>query len=165
MTTPIFCFPEFALPCKKSVHSINSFLRYSQFLSPLTRLATHISPHANQKFFGQLFVYMNLYQHAKNQAISLTCSGDMVDSKILESNWMRTLWHISKEPEFSQIWDLCRHTANNINFHYRRNSVETNDKIFQYIQKLYFWPIFPIFGKKNFFSGKSGHHAQLHMGF
>ena len=43
MTTPIFdqahpkiieitfCFPEFAPPCKKSVHSINSFLRYSQF--------------------------------------------------------------------------------------------------------------------------------------
>ena len=26
-----FCFPEFAPPCKKSVHSINSFLRYSQF--------------------------------------------------------------------------------------------------------------------------------------
>ena len=43
LTTPIFdqaypktievtfCFPEFAPPCKKSVHSINSFLRYSQF--------------------------------------------------------------------------------------------------------------------------------------
>ena len=26
-----FCFPEFAPPCKKSVHFINSFLRYSQF--------------------------------------------------------------------------------------------------------------------------------------
>ena len=43
MATPIFelanprnieitlSFPEFAPTCKKSVHSINSFLRYSQF--------------------------------------------------------------------------------------------------------------------------------------
>ena len=61
-----FCFLEFAPPCKKSVHSINSFLRYSQFQSPVTRLATPI-----QKFFDQLLIYMNLYQHAKNQAISL----------------------------------------------------------------------------------------------
>ena len=26
-----FCFPQFAPSCKESVHSINSFLRYSQF--------------------------------------------------------------------------------------------------------------------------------------
>ena len=32
-----------------------------------------------QKFFDQLLIYVNLYQHAKNQAISLICSGDMVD--------------------------------------------------------------------------------------
>ena len=64
MTTPIFdhahakiievtfSFPESAAACKKSVHSINSFLN---------------------------LVYVNLYQHAKNQAMSLICSGDMVD--------------------------------------------------------------------------------------
>ena len=91
MTTPIFdqadpkiieitfYFPEFAPPCKKSVHSIDSFLRYSQFLSPVTRLATTISGHAHQKIFDQLLIYVNLYQHAKYHAISLTCSGDMVD--------------------------------------------------------------------------------------
>ena len=56
-------------------------------------------------------------------------------------------WPISQEPEFSQIWDLCWNTANNINVHYRTNSIEINDKIFQYIQKQ-FWPIFPIFGAK-----------------
>ena len=66
-------FPEFAPACKKSVHSINSFLRYSQFLSPVARLATPISDHT------QLLLYMYSYQHAKNQAISLICSGDMVD--------------------------------------------------------------------------------------
>ena len=78
MTTPIFdqahpkiieitfYFPEFAPPCKKSVHSIYSFLRYSQFLSPVTRLAMPIP-----KFFDQLSIYVNLYQHAKNRAIDL----------------------------------------------------------------------------------------------
>ena len=40
----------------------------------MTRLAM-----PNQTFFDQLLIYMNLYQHAKNQAISLICPGDMVD--------------------------------------------------------------------------------------
>ena len=61
-----FCFPEFAKPCKKSVHSIYSFLRYSQFLSPVTRLAMPIP-----KFFDQLLIYVKLYQNAKNHAINL----------------------------------------------------------------------------------------------
>ena len=93
---------------------------------------------------------MNLYQHAKNQAISLICSGDMVDWKILQFDWLRTFWPISQESEFSQISDLCRNTANNIDFHYRTNSVKINDKIFQYTQKKScFCPIFPNFlGKK-----------------
>ena len=53
------------------------------------------------------------------------------------------------------IWDLCRNIANNINFHYKTNSIKINDKCFQYIQKTlfltYFWPIFPILGAKKFF--------------
>ena len=32
-----------------------------------------------QIFSDQLLIYVNLYQHAKNQTISLICSGDMVD--------------------------------------------------------------------------------------
>ena len=32
-----------------------------------------------QTFFDQLFIYVNLYQHLKNQAILLICYGDMVD--------------------------------------------------------------------------------------
>ena len=35
------------------------------------------------KFFDQLLLKENLYEHAKNQATSLICSKDMVDSKIL----------------------------------------------------------------------------------
>ena len=32
-----------------------------------------------RKLFDQLLIYVNLCQHVKNQAISLICSGDMVD--------------------------------------------------------------------------------------
>ena len=77
----------------------------------------------------------------------------------MQSDWLRTFWPISQEPEFSQIWDLCRNTANNINFHYRTNSVKINDKIFQYFQKkTCFWSIFGPFSQflKKFFSRKSG---------
>ena len=31
-----------------------------------------------QTVFDQLFIYVNLYQHVKNQAILLICSGDIV---------------------------------------------------------------------------------------
>ena len=50
-----FCFPDFAPPCKKSVHVINSLLRYSQFYSPVTRLVTPISGQAHPKSFRSTF--------------------------------------------------------------------------------------------------------------
>ena len=75
-------------------------------------------------------------------------SGDMVVSKIL-FDLLRTFWPKSRELKFSQIWDLCRNTANNINFHYRTTSVKCNDQTFQQIQKALFladfWSTFPIF--------------------
>ena len=108
-----------------------------------------------QKIFDQLLSYVNLYQHAKNQAISLICSRDMVNENILQSDWLRKFCPISQELEFSQIWNLFRNTANKIKFHYRTNLVKVNDKNFQHIQKIlflvHFCPIFPIFGV-SFFS-------------
>ena len=78
------------------------------------------------KFFDQLLLYVNLYQHLKNQAILL-----MVDWKTQQSDWLRTFWPISQEQKFSQKWDLCSNTAKYINFHYRTNPVKFNDKVFQ----------------------------------
>ena len=45
----------------------------------MTRLAIPISDHAHPKICDQLLIHVNLYQHAKNHAISLICSGDMTD--------------------------------------------------------------------------------------
>ena len=69
-----------------------------------------------------LKISMNLHQHAKSQAFSSLCSSDVVDLKILQSDWPRAFWYISQELDFSQIWDLCKNTANNINFPYRLQS-------------------------------------------
>ena len=54
----------------------------------------------------------------------------MVDLKILQFEWLRASWFISQEQDFSQIEDLGRNTANNINFHYRINSGKLNHQIF-----------------------------------
>ena len=48
---------------------------------------------------------MNLHQHAEIQAFSSLCSSDVVDLKILQSDWPRAFWYISQELDFSQIWD------------------------------------------------------------
>ena len=67
-------------PTKSSAYSKNSFLRYSQFLSPETRVATPILDHANRNIF-QFLICTNLYEHSKNQVFSSFCS--RVDLKIL----------------------------------------------------------------------------------
>ena len=56
----------------------------------------------NQKIFNQLLIFMNLYQHAKNEAVSPPCSGEIVDLKILESHWLRAFWPISQKQVFSK---------------------------------------------------------------
>ena len=35
-----------------------------------------------QTFFHQLLIFVNLYQHANNEAVSSICSGEMLDLKI-----------------------------------------------------------------------------------
>ena len=82
--------------------------------------------------------------------------------------WLKnpTIWlavhilvHISRiSQKFSKIWDLCRHAANNISFHYRTNSVKIMDwwnNDFLWIQEtlfvVHFSSIFPILGAKKIF--------------
>ena len=58
---------------------------------------------------------MNLYQHATNQAFSSFFSGNIVDLKILQSDWPRAFWHIIQE---LKIFPNMRSAqAININFH------------------------------------------------
>ena len=67
---------------------------------------------------------MNLYQHAKNEAISSICSDEMLDLKILQPDWLRVFRPTHQEK------DLSGNTANNKIFYYLTNSANINDQIF-----------------------------------
>ena len=70
-------FPGFAVACKKSVYSICTFLRYSQFYSPATKLATPILDHDQPKNLLSAFKFCESV--STSQAISMLRSGDTVD--------------------------------------------------------------------------------------
>ena len=55
---------------------------------------------ANQTIFDQLLIFVNLYQHAKNEAVSSIGSGQIIDLKILQSDWLRAFWPIPQEQDF-----------------------------------------------------------------
>ena len=69
-------------------------LEIQQILEPVTRLFLTMP---TKTFFDQLLIYVNFYHHAKNQVISLICSGNIIDLKILQSVWLRTFWPLSQE--------------------------------------------------------------------
>ena len=120
---------EFASTQKKSVHFINSVLRYSQFQIPVARLATPISDHAHPKTFWLTF---NLCEFVS------TCKKSGYFTDLLRYGWLKNpaIWlaknilaHISGTKIFPNIGSV-QNTANNINFHYRSNSEKINDQIF-----------------------------------
>ena len=104
-------------------------LRDSQFQSPVTRVAAPIFYHTHPNIFNKLLIWMNLYQHKKNQAISSFCSRYIFDLKILQYYWPRAFWHKSEKPDFTQIWNLCNNIAYSVNFHYRPHSERSNDEM------------------------------------
>ena len=51
---------------------------------------------------------MNLFRHAKNEAISSIWSAGILDLKILQSDLMQASWPISQEQDFSQYRTCAR---------------------------------------------------------
>ena len=66
----------------------------------MTRLAAHI--------FDQLLIFVNMYQHAEDEAVSSICSGEIVDFKIVQSDWLRAFWPLSQEQDFSRYRSCAR---------------------------------------------------------
>ena len=97
MIESTFSFPGFVPACKKSVYSICPVLRYCEFYSPTTRLATPILDHAHPINFHQLLIFTNLYQYAKNQFIpsinSLNTVNFRVSSHDLPNPFLTMLTH------------------------------------------------------------------------
>ena len=99
--------------------------------------------------FNQLLIYVNLYQHAKNQAnwfvlkILIKKSCNLID-------WEHVAPYLRNKnpPAYGRTQQI-------IKFHYRTKSVKINDQIFQQIKKIlfsaHFSSIFPVFEAKTFF--------------
>ena len=94
--------------------------------------------HPTQTFFNQLFIFMNLYQHAKNKAVSSVCAGDIADLKI---HWLvESIWANISGTRLSEIWDL--------------HKIST--------KKILLFAHFPTFGgTKNFFQKKKKKNSAL----
>ena len=114
---------------EKTDHSINSFLIPLE--SHKQTGHTHFWPCPLKDIFINFILCEFVSTCKKSKKNSQICSGDIVDFKILQFDWLRIFWPISQEQKFSQIWFLCKNTANNISFHYRVNSVKINQQIFQ----------------------------------
>ena len=134
-------------------------VRWSDFLHPFLTIPT-------SKLFDHLSIYVNLRLHAKNQGISLICSWDVVDWKILQSNWLRIFSPISQKPKCSQMWDLCSNTA--YKFLLQNKFNKNWWQKFSINSKLCFWPILGQFsqflGHTNFLRKIQLYHTQLCLG-
>ena len=86
-----------------SIHQFN--LKIQQILGSHER-KRHAYPKITEATFSfpefDQFFFLNRYQHAKNQVISLICSGDFVLLKILNSDWQGAFWPIFQEQDFYQ---------------------------------------------------------------
>ena len=107
---------------------------------------------------------MNLHQHAKNQAFSSFCSRDIVDLKILQSDWLNAFWPISHEPDFSQVGDLCNNIAININFFTDQIQRKVMTKFSNKFKKPFFGSFWPFIGQKKIFLKIWLCQAQHHVG-
>ena len=85
-----------------------------------------------------------IYSRAKTLAISSICFRGIDALKILVSDRLRAFWPISL-PDFSQIWDLCWNTANNMNFRHRTNLEKINENFFLINSKTPILAHFPAF--------------------
>ena len=118
-------------------------------------------------FFNQLFISRNLHQHAKNQAFSSFCSGDIANLKNT-AFWLvkSILAHI---PGTKFFWSkrFVQEYSKYITFLYSSNTKKKKKKRpnFPINLKNHFFGLFPPFwGQKVFFQKIRTCHAQQYMG-
>ena len=89
ITESTFSFAEFVPAWKNEL--FNLFIFEIQWILESRDQAGH-------KYFwqnDQLFIYVVMYQHAKNGAVTSIYSGEMVGLKIQQSKWLRAFWSTS----------------------------------------------------------------------
>ena len=110
-----------------------------------------------QATFYLFSIYLNM---ASNQIDSWIFLLRYSYSRIYGLRVLRSFWLVAQEPEFSQIWNLYRHSTFNTNLHFTTIPEKSNDKIFEKTFKIlifgHFRPTFPFLEKKRIFSKKIG---------
>ena len=109
-----------------------------------------------QATFYLFSIYLNM---ASNQIDSWIFLLRYSYSRIYGLRVLRSFWLVAQEPEFSQIWNLYRHSTFNTNLHFTTIPEKSNDKIFEktLIKILifdHFRPTSPFLEKKRIFSKK-----------
>ena len=87
-----FSFPEFVTVCKKSFYSTISFLRNTDTFQCGDQTGHTDFEQTHTQILNKLLIFVDFFQHAKNQDILSICSGDIVDLKILKSDRLRVFW-------------------------------------------------------------------------
>ena len=90
------------------------------FQNSVIWLAGSIFDPIRLNIFKSLFISLQCIQHAKNHPIDSVARAIWLSENSLL---------ITQEPQFRQIWDLCRHKAN-MNFHLKPNPKEMYYVIF-----------------------------------
>ena len=67
---------------------------------------THFWPWLLKKNFEQLLIFVNLYHHAKNQFILPAHSSDMVNFRVLLSDWPHPFLTIPTQKNFQMHFNL-----------------------------------------------------------
>ena len=126
-------------------HTINQFIPLISYwdtanfiMWPQSR-HTHFWPCPPPIYFNQLFLLMNLYQHAKNEAFSSYCSGDLVDLKscnLIGQEHFDPYLRNQITPKYC----ICARIQQII---YTFTTDQNQEKKY--------WPNFPINSKKNYF--------------
>ena len=111
-------------------HQLSSWLYFGDTANCKVRTLEHLCP----------FLTMPTKKHQ-----SLLCSRDIADITMVQTDWLRAFWLPSNEPDFSQIWDLRRNTANGINL---RSMTNSNKLVTKFFNNCQFWEAKQIFPKK-----------------
>ena len=150
-------FLEFVPACKKLVFSIFFFLE----TKPIFESHDQTS-HTNFwicpfKKFRPTFNFREFVLTCKKSAdlINLFWINSWLNNPTIWSDWMRAFWSKPQKNDFSQILELWRNTANNMNVYHRPNSGKISDQIFQLVKKTILLVYYPNFRGKNFSPKKS----------
>ena len=81
------------MPTYKKINYFHLFILQTQLiLESRDQIGqTHILIMPNQKIFKQLLKFVDLHQHAKNETVQSICSREIVNLKILQSDWLRAI--------------------------------------------------------------------------